>query len=166
VSKLQPEFTKRNCKIIGLSVDSVDDHNKWIGDINEISNTTLAYPLLDDSSRSIAKLYNMLDQENSEATTGLPLTVRSLFLIGPDKKVKVIFTYPASCGRNFNEVLRALDSVQLTANKSIVTPANWKEGDDVIIAPSVSDDAAKEKYGEFSAVKPYLRYVKADQVPK
>ena len=153
VAALKPEFDKRDTKVIGLSVDALDDHAKWSADIEETQGTALNFPLIADSNREVADLYDMVPPaaENN-------LTVRSVFVIGPDKKVKLIITYPASTGRNFDEILRVIDSLQLTANHSVATPVDWKDGDDVIIVPAVSDEEAKEKFPKgFTAVKPYLR---------
>jgi alkyl hydroperoxide reductase subunit AhpC len=153
VAALKPEFDKRGAKVIGLSVDALDDHNKWSSDIEETQGTALNFPLIADTNREIADLYDMVPPaaENN-------LTVRSVFVIGPDKKVKLIITYPASTGRNFDEILRVIDSLQLTANYSVATPVDWKDGEDVIIVPAVSDEDAKEKFPKgFTAVKPYLR---------
>ncbi len=161
---LKPEFEKRNCKIIGLSVDPVSDHEKWAKDIEETQGHALNYPLIGDSTLAVAKLYNMLPAEAGDASEGrTPVdnaTVRSVFLIGPDKKIKLMLTYPMSTGRNFDEVLRTLDSCQLTAKHQVATPVNWQQGEDVIIVPAVSDEAAKEKFpGGWTAPKPYLRIV-------
>jgi thioredoxin-dependent peroxiredoxin len=153
VAALKPEFEKRDTKVIGLSVDALDDHEKWSSDIAETQGTALNFPLIADKGREVADLYDMVPPaaENN-------LTVRSVFVIGPDKKVKLIITYPASTGRNFDEILRVIDSLQLTANHSVATPVDWKDGDDVIIVPAVSDEDAKEKFPKgFTAIKPYLR---------
>ena len=151
---LQQEFTKRNTKVLALSVDALDKHTGWINDINETQNVTVDFPLIADEDKSIAQAYDMIHPNASEN-----FTVRSLFIIGPDKKVKLMITYPASTGRNFHEVLRVLDSLQLTANYSVATPADWKEGEDVIVVPAVSTEAAKEKFPKgLKIVKPYLRY--------
>src|SRR5688500_18978979 len=153
VAKLKPEFDKRNVKVLGLSVDSVEDHRRWSGDIEETQGTRLNYPLLADPDRKVAQLYDMI-HPNADNT----LTVRSVFIIGPDKKVKLTITYPASTGRNFDEILRVIDSLQLTANHSVATPANWKDGEDVIVVPSLSDEQARAKFPKgFRTVKPYLR---------
>ncbi|HEX6998999.1 MAG TPA: peroxiredoxin [Gammaproteobacteria bacterium] len=164
MARLQPEFEKRNCKIIGLSVDSVDDHKRWSKDIEETGGAPVSYPIIDGGDLSIAKAYDMLHPNASgdakARTAADNQTVRSVFIIGPDKKIKAILTYPMSSGRNFNEVLRLLDSIQLTAKHPVATPVNWEQGDDVIISPSVPDEAAKEKYPQgWKAPKPYLRYV-------
>ena len=155
VAKLKGEFDKRNVKVAGLSVDSVEDHNKWAGDIEETQGAAINYPLIGDPDRKVANLYDMI-HENANDT----LTVRSVFVIGPDKKVKLTLTYPASTGRNFDEILRVVDSLQLTSKHSLATPVNWKKGDDVIIAPSVSDADAKERFPGYKTIKPYLRVTK------
>lgn len=155
VAKLKPEFDKRNVKVAGLSVDPLEDHHAWAGDIEETQGAALNFPLIADPDRKVATLYDMIHPNANDT-----LTVRSVFVIGPDKKVKLTLTYPAATGRNFDELLRVIDSLQLTANKGLATPANWNHGDDVIIAPSISDQEAKERFGEFDAVKPYLRYTK------
>jgi len=161
---LKQAFEKRNCKIIGLSVDPVEDHKRWVGDIAETQGHAVNYPLIGDPALEVAKLYDMLPAGAGDTAQGRTpadnATVRSVFVIGPDKKIKMMMTYPMSTGRNFDEVLRVLDSVQLTAKHQVATPVNWKNGDDVIIVPSVSDDAAKEKFpGGWKAPKPYLRIV-------
>ena len=153
VARLKPEFAKRNTKVIALSVDSVADHEKWSADIEETQGVRPNYPLIADPERRVATLYDMI-HPNADNT----LTVRSVFIIGPDKKVKLTLTYPASAGRNFAEILRVLDSLQLTANHSVATPVNWKDGEDVIVVPSLSDAQAREKFPKgFRTVKPYLR---------
>jgi alkyl hydroperoxide reductase subunit AhpC len=159
---LQPDFKKRNTKIIGLSVDSVEDHRNWAKDIEETQGHAVNYPIIDGSDLSIAKAYDMLHPNASGAAKGRTAadnqTVRSVFIIGPDKKIKATLTYPMSTGRNFDEVLRLLDSIQLTAKHPISTPVNWKPGEDVVISPSLSDDAAKEKFPNgFRKLKSYLR---------
>jgi alkyl hydroperoxide reductase subunit AhpC len=164
MARLQPEFEKRNTKIIGLSVDSVDDHKRWTKDIEETQGSKLNYPLIGDPTLAIAKLYDMIHPNASgEAKTRTAMdnaTVRSVFLIGPDKKVKLILTYPMSTGRNFDEVLRVLDAIQLTAKHKVATPVNWKRGDDVIILASLSDDEAKALFpAGWKAPRPYLRIV-------
>ncbi len=161
---LKPEFEKRNCKIIGLSVDPVSDHSEWMKDIEETQGNAVTYPLIGDTDLTVAKLYDMIHQNASGTAKGRTAvdnaTVRSVFVVGPDKKIKLMITYPMSTGRNFDEVLRVLDSCQLTAQHKVATPVNWKQGDDVIIVPAVSDDEAKEKYpGGWKAPKPYLRIV-------
>jgi alkyl hydroperoxide reductase subunit AhpC len=164
MARLQPEFEKRNTKIIGLSVDSVDDHRRWTKDIEETQGSKLNYPLIGDPTLAIAKLYDMIHPNASgEAKTRTAMdnaTVRSVFLIGPDKKIKLILTYPMSTGRNFDEVLRVLDAIQLTAKHKVATPVNWKRGDDVIILASLSDDEAKAQFpAGWKAPRPYLRIV-------
>lgn len=164
MARLQPEFEKRNTKIIGLSVDSVDDHKKWAKDIEETQGSKVNYPLIGDPTLAIAKLYDMIHPNASgeaKARTAMDnATVRSVFLIGPDKKIKLILTYPMSTGRNFDEVLRVLDAIQLTAKYKVATPVNWKRGEDVIILASVSDEEAKAQFpGGWKAPKPYLRIV-------
>ena len=153
VAKLKSEFDKRNTKVIGLSVDSVESHKGWVGDIKETQGHALNYPLIGDEDRTVANLYDMIHPNANDS-----LTVRSVFIIGPDKKIKLIITYPASTGRNFEEILRVIDSLQLTANFSVSTPVNWTDGDDVIIAPAISDEDAKTKFPKgFKTLKPYLR---------
>lgn len=159
---LKPEFDKRNTKIIGLSIDPVSDHQKWVKDIEETQGNAINYPMIGDADLNVAKLYDMIHPEASggSRTAVDNATVRSVFLIGPDKKVKAMLVYPMSSGRNFDEVMRLLDSLQLNAKHTVATPVNWKPGDDVIIPTSVSDEAAKEKYPQgFKTLKPYLRYV-------
>jgi thioredoxin-dependent peroxiredoxin len=154
MSRLKPEFDKRNVKVLALSVDPLDSHHKWIKDIEETQNTTLNYPIIADESREVAVLYDMIHPNANEKTT-----VRSVFVIGPDKKVKLTITYPASTGRNFNEILRVVDSLQLTANFSVATPVNWKDGEDCIIVPAISDEEAERKFPKgFKKIKSYLRY--------
>ena len=165
MAKLEPEFTKRNCKIIGLSVDPVDNHSKWVRDIEETQGYAVNYPMIGDSDLVVAKLYNMLpaDEEGSSEgrTAATNATVRSVFIIAPDKKIKLMLTYPMTTGRNFDEILRVLDSMQLTAKHKVATPVNWKNGEDVIIVPSVSDEEAKGMFAEgWKTLKPYLRLVK------
>jgi thioredoxin-dependent peroxiredoxin len=159
---LKPEFDKRNCKIIGLSVDPVTDHQKWSKDIQDTQGHAVNYPLIGDSDLNVAKLYDMLPEgagaTSQGRTAGDNATVRSVFVIGPDKKVKAMIVYPMSTGRNFDEVLRLLDSCQLTSKHPVATPVNWKPGGDVIIPTSVSDEDAKSKFpGGWKALKPYLR---------
>lgn len=161
---LQPEFQKRNCKIIGLSVDPVTNHGKWAADIAETQGHAVTYPMIGDPELKIAKLYGMLPAESGTTSEGRTAadnaTVRTVFMIGPDKKIKLMLVYPMSTGRNFDEVMRVLDSMQLTAKHKVATPVNWKSGDEVIILPSVSDADAKEKYPDgWKAPKPYLRIV-------
>jgi len=165
---LQPEFEKRNCKIIGLSVDPVGNHAKWAKDIEETQGHAVNYPLIGDPELKVAKLYDMLPAEAGSSSEGRTpadnATVRSVFVIGPDKKVKAMLTYPMSTGRNFDEVLRVLDSIQLTAKHQVATPVNWQPGNDVIIVPSVSDEQAKQKYpAGWKPVLPYLRLVAQPQ---
>lgn len=163
MAKLQPEFAKRNVKIIGLSVDPVASHNKWEADIEETQGAKVQYPMIGDPQLKIAKLYGMLPADAGETCEGrtpaLNATVRTVFVIGPDKKIKLQLSYPMSTGRNFDEILRVIDSLQLTAKHSVSTPVNWKPGEDVIVSGSVSDDDARKKYGSFKAPKPYLRIV-------
>jgi len=152
-ARLKPEFDRRNVKVIGLSVDPADSHEKWAADIEETQGTALNFPLIADSDRKVSDLYDMIHPNASDT-----FTVRSVYVIGPDKKVKLMITYPASTGRNFDEILRVIDSLQLTANYSVATPVNWKDGDDVIIVPSMSDEDAKAKFpAGWTAHKPYLR---------
>ncbi len=155
VAKLKPEFDKRNVKVIGLSVDPVSDHKVWANDIEETQGKRLNFPLIGDPERTVSSLYDMI-HPNADNT----LTVRSVFVIGPDKKIKLIITYPASTGRNFNEILRVIDSLKLTAEHSVATPVNWQDGEDVIIVPALSNDEAKKKFpGGWKTIKPYLRVV-------
>ncbi len=155
VARLKPEFDRRNVKVIGLSVDAVSDHEKWSQDIEETQGATLNFPLIGDPNRKVSDLYGMIHPSANDT-----LTVRSVFVIGPDKKIKLTITYPASTGRNFDEILRVIDSLQLTAKHKVATPVNWKEGEDVIIVPSVSDEEAKRKFpGGWKTLKPYLRIV-------
>ena len=161
---LKPEFDKRNCKIMGLSIDPVDDHRKWSVDIQEATGHAPNYPMVGDSDLAVAKLYDMLPEDAGTSSTGRTAadnqTVRNVYVIGPDKMVKAMISYPMSTGRNFDEVLRLLDSVQLTAKHKVATPVNWKQGDDVIIVPAVSDDEAKQKYpAGWKSPKPYIRIV-------
>jgi alkyl hydroperoxide reductase subunit AhpC len=164
MAKLKHEFDKRGVKMIGISVDSVEDHNRWKQDIKDVTGASVNYPMIGDSNLTVAKLYGMIHPNASGDAKGRTAadnaTVRNVFIIGPDKKIKLILTYPMSTGRNFAEVLRVIDSLQLTATKSVATPADWKQGEDVIILASVSDDAAKEKFpGGWKTLKPYLRLV-------
>jgi alkyl hydroperoxide reductase subunit AhpC len=161
---LKPDFDKRNCKIIGLSVDPVGNHAKWAKDIEETQGHAVNYPLIGDPELKVAKAYDMLPAEAGSTSEGRTpadnATVRSVFVIGPDKKIKAMLTYPMSTGRNFDEVLRLLDSCQLTAKHTVATPVNWKQGEDVIIPPSISDAQAKEKFPKgWKTLKPYLRIV-------
>jgi len=165
MAKLKPEFDKRNVKIIGLSVDSVDDHKKWSKDIEETQGTAPNYPMIGDPDLKVAKLYNTLPAETSGGAKGRTAadnsTVRNVYVIGPDKKLKLMITYPMSTGRNFDEVLRVIDSIQLTAKHQVATPVNWKNGEDCIIVPAVSDEEAKKKFPEgWKTLVRYLRIVK------
>lgn len=156
VAKLKPEFDKRNVKVIGLSVDGLNNHDKWVNDIKETQGYKPNFPIIADENRKVSDLYGMIHPKANDT-----LTVRSVFVIGPDKKVKLILTYPASAGRNFDEILRVIDSLQLTANYKVATPANWKHGEDVIIAGTVSDEDAKKLFPNgWKTVKPYLRTIK------
>ncbi len=155
VARLKPEFDKRNTKVLALSVDPVDDHGKWAKDIEETQGQAPNFPLIGDEDKKVADLYDMIHPNASDTAT-----VRSVFVIGPDKKIKLNLTYPASTGRNFQEILRVIDSLQLTAKHKVATPADWKQGEDVIITPAVSDEEANERFPGFNAVKPYLRYTK------
>ena len=153
VAKIKPEFDKRNVKVIGLSVDPVESHVKWEADIEETQGTAVNFPMIGDPERKVADLYDMIHPNANDT-----LTVRSVFVIGPDKKVKLMLTYPASTGRNFDEILRVLDSLQLTAKHKVATPVDWKQGQDVIIVPAVTDEEAKKRFpGGWKAIKPYLR---------
>jgi alkyl hydroperoxide reductase subunit AhpC len=153
VAKLKAEFDKRNTKVLAISVDNLEHHTSWIPDINETQGTTVNFPIIADSDRQVADLYGMI-----HPNAGDTVTVRSVFVIGPDKKIKLTITYPQSTGRNFQEILRVIDSLQLTAKYQVSTPADWQDGQDVIIVPAVSDDAAKEKFPKgWDAVRPYLR---------
>ena len=165
MAKIEPEFTRRNCKLIGLSVDPVDNHARWAKDIEETQGHLPKYPMIGDTDLKVAKLYNMLPAEESGTAEGRTAatnaTVRSVFIIGPDKKIKLMMTYPMTTGRNFDEILRVLESMQMTAKHKVATPVNWKQGDDVIIAGSVSDEDAKKLFPQgWKAPKPYLRIVK------
>ncbi len=164
VAGMKPEFDKRGCKIIGLSIDSVDDHSEWAKDIEDTQGHAPNYPLIGDVDLKVAKLYDMLhpnaQDSAKERTAADNATVRSVFVIGPDKKIKLMITYPMTTGRNFDEVLRVIDSMQLTAKHKVATPVNWKRGEDVIIVPSVSDDEARQKFPQgWKAPKPYMRIV-------
>ena len=164
MAKLKPEFDKRNCKVIGLSVDPVGDHSKWAKDIEETQGHKVNYPLIGDPELKVAKTYDMLPDEAGNTSQGRTpadnATVRSVFVIGPDKKIKATLTYPMSTGRNFDEVLRLLDLCQLTVKHTVATPVNWHQGEDVIIPPSVSDEQAKQKFPKgWKTLKPYLRIV-------
>jgi thioredoxin-dependent peroxiredoxin len=165
MAHMKPEFAARNAKLIGLSVDPVDSHSRWLGDIEETQGAKVDYPIIADSRLEVSKLYNMLPAEEAGTSEGRTAatnqTVRSVFIVGPDKKIKLTLTYPMTTGRNFDEILRVLDSIQLTAKHKVATPANWKQGDDVIIAGSVTDEQAKSMFPEgWKAPKPYLRIVK------
>ena len=164
MAKLKPEFDKRNVKVIGLSIDPVDDHQKWLQDIEDTAGVAVNYPLIGDTDLAVAKLYGMLPADTEGGAKGRTpadnATVRNVYVVGPDKAIKLMITYPMSTGRNFDEILRAIDSLQLTANHQVATPVNWKHGEDVIILPAVSDEAAKEKYPDgWEAPKPYIRIV-------
>ncbi|QRR01580.1 peroxiredoxin [Dyadobacter sandarakinus] len=151
---LKGEFEKRGVKVLAVSVDDIDSHNRWIPDINEINDTEVNFPIIADEGRKVAELYDMIHPNASEKST-----VRSVFVIGPDKKIKLTLTYPASTGRNFNEILRVIDSLQLTAKYSVATPADWHDGEDVIVVPAVSTEDAEKKFTKgLNIVKPYLRY--------
>jgi alkyl hydroperoxide reductase subunit AhpC len=164
MAKIKHEFDKRNVKLIGISVDSVDDHQRWKKDIQEVCGAAVNYPMIGDNDLSVAKLYGMIHPNATGTARDRKApdnaTVRNVYVIGPDKKIKLMITYPMSTGRNFDEVLRVIDSLQLTANQSVATPANWKQGEDVIILASVTDEQAKEKFPKgWKALKPYLRMV-------
>lgn len=158
------EFSKRNAKIIGISVDPVENHHKWKADIETVTGNVVGYPMIGDTELAVAKAYDMLPASVEGSSDGRTpadnATVRTVFIIGPDKKVKLSLTYPMTTGRNFDEILRALDSIQLTANHQVATPAGWTQGDDVIITAAVSNEDAKERFGEFTTVLPYLRTTK------
>jgi alkyl hydroperoxide reductase subunit AhpC len=165
VAKINGEFAKRNCKVIGLSVDPVDDHIKWSADIEDVGGTKVNFPMIADEDLGVAKLYDMLPADGGTSSQGRTAadnqTVRSVFLIGPDKKIKMTLAYPMSSGRNFDELLRVLDSCQLTAKYKVATPANWTKGEDVIIVPAVDNETAKQMFPDgWETVKPYLRKVK------
>ena len=165
MARIEPEFTKRNAKLIGLSIDPVDNHDKWAADIEETQGAAVKYPMIGDTDLAVAKLYNMLPADEAGTSDGRTAatnaTVRSVFIIGPDKKIKLMMTYPMTTGRNFDEILRVLDSMQMTAKYKVATPVNWKHGEDVIIAGSVSDEDAKALFpAGWKAPKPYLRIVK------
>ena len=163
MAKIEPEFTKRGVKLLALSVDPVESHQAWLGDIEETQGAAVKYPIIADGNLAVSKLYNMLPAEDVTTdgrTAATNQTVRSVFVVGPDKKIKMMMTYPMSTGRNFDEILRVIDSLQLTANHKVATPANWKHGEDVIIVPSVSDADAKTLFPSgWKTVKPYLRVV-------
>src|SRR5277367_4196444 len=164
LAKIEPEFTKRSTKLLGLSVDPVGNHEKWAADIEETQGAAVKYPMIGDTDLAVAKLYNMLPAEEAGTSEGRTAatnaTVRSVFIIGPDKKIKLMLTYPMTTGRNFDEILRVIDSMQLTAKHKVATPVNWKQGEDVIIVPAVSNEEAHQKYpGGWKTLKPYLRVV-------
>jgi len=164
---LKDEFAKRNCKILGISVDPVENHQKWKADIEQVTGNKVDYPMIGDPKLEVAKLYDMLPADAGETSEGRTpadnATVRSVFVIGPDKKIKLSLTYPMTTGRNFDELLRAIDSIQLTAKHQVATPAQWKQGEDVIITPAVSDEDAEKRFGSFEKVLPYLRKTKMPQ---
>ena len=165
VAGLKDDFAARGCKIIVISVDGVSDHEGWVGDIEKATGNSVNYPLIGDPNLEVVKLYDMLPADTGDSSQGRTAadnaTARSVFIIGPDKRIKATLTYPMTTGRNFDEILRMLDSIQLTAAEQVATPANWKQGDDVIIVPGVSDEQAREKYPEgFETRLPYLRFVK------
>jgi thioredoxin-dependent peroxiredoxin len=164
MAKLQPEFAKRNTKIIGLSVDPVGQHSKWQADIEETQGAKVNYPMIGDPQLKVAKLYGMLPADAGETSEGrtpaLNATVRTVFVVGPDKKIKLQLSYPMSTGRNFDEILRVIDSLQLTAKHSVATPANWKQGEDVIITSAVSNEDAEKRFPGYKTIKPYLRVTK------
>ena len=165
VASVKGEFEKRGCKVIGLSVDKVEDHQRWASDIEDLAGTPLNFPIIADDNLNVAKMYDMLPATEGDSSEGRTAannaTVRSVFLIGPDKKIKMSLTYPMSTGRNFDELIRVIDSCQLTANHKVATPANWTKGEDVIIVPAVNNEAAKDLFPDgWETVKPYLRKVK------
>lgn len=164
MARLSQAFKDRNVKVIGLSVDSLEDHKSWIRDINEVNHVNLDFPIIADKDTKVATLYSMLDTPEHDPTniqkSGVPLTVRSVYIIDPKKTVRLILTYPASCGRNFDEILRVVDSLQLTDRRRVTTPANWQPGDEVIIHPGVTEEEAKQLFPGFTTVKPYLRLTK------
>ena len=165
VASVKGEFEKRGCKVMGLSVDKVEDHQRWASDIEDLAGTPLNFPIIADEDLNVAKLYDMLPADEGDSSEGRTAatnaTVRTVFLVGPDKKIKMSLTYPMSTGRNFDELLRVIDSCQLTAKHKVATPANWNQGEDVIIVPAVNNEAAKELFPDgWDAVKPYLRKVK------
>lgn len=161
MARIEPEFTRRNTKLIGLSIDPVDNHARWVADIEETQGARVNYPMIADTDLSVAKLYNMLPAEEPGSSDGRTAatnaTVRSVFIIGPDKRIKLMLTYPMTTGRNFDEILRVLDSMQLTARHKVATPVNWRYGEDVIISPVVSNEEAMQAFPGFTTVKPYLR---------
>ena len=158
MANIAHEFAKRNVKVLAISVDPLDSHRGWISDINETQNANVSYPLIADPDQEVAQLYDMIHPNANDK-----MTVRSVFVIGPDKKIKLMLTYPASTGRNFDEILRVVDSLQLTANHKLATPVNWASGEDCIIVPAVTDEEADQTYSDIRRVKPYLRYVKQPQ---
>lgn len=165
MAKIQPDFEARNTKLIGLSIDPLDEHQKWLKDVEEVGNTTVNYPVIADTDLSIAKLYNMFPADESDTSEGrmamTSATVRSVFVVGPDKNIKLMITYPMTTGRNFDEILRVIDSMQLTEKHKVATPVNWKQGEDVIIVPAVSNEEAEKVYPDgWKTVKTYLRKVK------
>lgn len=165
MASIQPEFERRNTKIIGLSIDPLDDHQKWLKDVEEVSGSAINYPVIADTDLNVAKLYNMFPADETGTAAGRTAitnaTVRSVFVVGPDKNIKLMITYPMTTGRNFDEILRVIDSMQLTAKYKVATPVNWKQGEDVIIVPAVSNEEAEKIYPEgWETVKPYLRKVK------
>ena len=165
LARMKPEFDKRNVKVIGLSVDPVADHVKWLDDIKDVTGNKPDYPIIADEDLKIAKLYNMLEGDAGVSSMGRTAvdnqTVRTVFIIRPDKRIGLFLTYPMATGRNFMELLRAIDSMQLTAKHKVATPADWNKGEEVIIVPAVKDDEAKELFKEFKKIKPYLRYTKS-----
>ncbi|QBR01494.1 peroxiredoxin [Paraburkholderia pallida] len=164
MARIEPEFTRRNARLIGLSVDAVESHGKWVADIEETQGAKVNYPMIGDTDLAVAKLYNMLPAEEEGTSEGRTAatnaTVRSVFIIGPDKRIKLMLTYPMTTGRNFDEILRVLDSMQLTARHKVATPVNWKQGEDVIITPAVSNEEAEKTFPGFKTIKPYLRTTK------
>ncbi len=158
MANIAHEFARRNVKILAISVDPLDSHRGWISDINETQNANVSYPLIADPDQEVAQLYDMIHPNADDK-----MTVRSVFVIGPDKKIKLMLTYPASTGRNFDEILRVVDSLQLTAHHKLATPVNWTSGEDCIIVPAVTDEEADQTYSDIRRVKPYLRYVKQPQ---
>ena len=161
---MMDEFARRNCKILGISVDPVESHHKWKSDIETCSGNRVSYPMIGDPELKVAKLYDMLPADTGDSAEGRTpaqnATVRSVFVVGPDKKIKLILTYPMTTGRNFDEILRAIDSIRLTEKHQVATPGNWKTGEDVIITPAVSDEDAEKRFGRFERVLPYLRRTK------
>jgi alkyl hydroperoxide reductase subunit AhpC len=164
---LKDEFARRNCKILGISVDPVENHQKWKGDIEKVTGNKVDYPMIGDPQLKVAKLYDMLPADAGDTSEGRTpadnATVRSVFVVGPDKKIKLTLTYPMTTGRNFDELLRAIDSIQLTAKHQVATPAQWQHGEDVIITPAVSDEDAEKRFGGFERVLPYMRKTKMPQ---